>query len=80
MLLKHDSLRTTSGLPQRAAVVALRLASVALGQLARRLAAGSHHRSTRDPVVEFYAEAGAPEGALYIDGRLVGRVPGVTRL
>ena len=26
------------------------------------------------------AEAGAPEGALYVDGELVGYLPGVTRL
>jgi hypothetical protein len=34
-------------------------------------------------VVEFHAmyrEAGAPEGALYVDGELVGYVRGVTRL
>jgi hypothetical protein len=30
--------------------------------------------------MEFYAEAGAPEGALYIDGELVGMLPGVSRL
>lgn len=30
--------------------------------------------------LEFYAEAGAPEGALYIDGRLVARLDGVHRL
>lgn len=29
---------------------------------------------------EFHAEAGAPEGALYVDGRLVGHLIGVTRL
>jgi hypothetical protein len=34
----------------------------------------------RPPVLEFYAEAGAPEGALYLDGQLLGRLPGVTRL
>jgi len=33
-----------------------------------------------DPVLEFYADAGAPEGALYIDGKLVGHVIGVSRL
>ena len=32
------------------------------------------------PQLEFYAEAGAPEGALYADGVLVGRVDGVRRL
>lgn len=30
--------------------------------------------------LEFHAEAGAPEGALYVDGRLVGWLSGVTRL
>jgi hypothetical protein len=33
-----------------------------------------------EPVLEFYAEAGAPEGALYLDGQLVGHIAGVTRL
>lgn len=32
------------------------------------------------PMVEFHAEAGAPEGALYVNGRLVGHIEGVTRL
>ena len=32
------------------------------------------------PVIEFYAEAGAPEGALYADGQLVAHLPGVLRL
>jgi hypothetical protein len=31
-------------------------------------------------VLEFHADAGAPEGALYVDGQLVGHVLGVTRL
>jgi hypothetical protein len=30
--------------------------------------------------LEFYAEAGAPEGALYADGVLIGYVSGVKRL
>ena len=33
-----------------------------------------------DPVLEFHADAAAPEGALYVNGQLVGRVLGVTRL
>lgn len=57
----------------------LRCACVALARVARRL-----HRPERvhttEPVLEFYAEAGAPEGALYFDGQLVGFVPGVKRL
>ena len=32
------------------------------------------------PQLEFYAEAGAAEGALYADGRLVGYLSGVSRL
>jgi hypothetical protein len=30
--------------------------------------------------LEFHAEAGAPEGALYVNGELVGFVAGVNRL
>ncbi|MCE4557268.1 hypothetical protein [Pelomonas cellulosilytica] len=30
--------------------------------------------------LEFYAEAGAPEGALYIDGRLTAQLDGIRRL
>jgi hypothetical protein len=37
-------------------------------------------KTVQRPELEFYAEAGAPEGALYVDGRLVAHVPGVTRL
>jgi hypothetical protein len=32
------------------------------------------------PQLEFHAEAGAPEGALYADGVLVAMLPGVSRL
>ena len=50
-----------------------------LARLARQLA--QRGRPTRRPQeLEFYAEAGAPEGALYLDGELVGHLPGVTRL
>lgn len=31
-------------------------------------------------VIEFHCDAGAPEGALYVGGQLVGHVMGVTRL
>jgi hypothetical protein len=31
-------------------------------------------------LLEFYAQAGALEGALYLDGQLIGHLPGVTRL
>jgi len=63
------------------AATLLRQASRVLARLARRLAvARTATRSQPDPTLEFYAEAGAPEGALYLDGQLVGHLPGVTRL
>ena len=58
----------------------LRKASGALAQLSRRLARPAVAAVQIEPLLEFYAEAGAPEGALYLDGKLVGWVPGVTRL
>lgn len=67
-------------LPRSIAAALLRSASRALGRLARRLATSRHARPRGEPVYEFYAEAGAPEGAVYVDGRLLGHVPGVTRL
>ena len=67
---------------RRAAAVALRSASATLTRLARRLAVPSTAARTAPlpPVLEFYAEAGAPEGALYVDGQLVGWLSGVKRL
>ena len=67
---------------RRVAAVALRSASATLARLARRLAVPSTAARTAPlpPVLEFYAEAGAPEGALYVDGHLVGWLSGVKRL
>lgn len=65
---------------RRLATASLRTASRVLGKLARQLGQGGRRGPVRAPVLEFYAEAGAPEGALYVDGRLVGHLPGVTRL
>ena len=65
------------------------LAARALGAASRlldRMAARLEARAARPtavaqaPRLEFYASAGAPEGALYLDGELVARLPGVTRL
>jgi hypothetical protein len=64
----------------RAAAAALRAASRALVRVARRLGRERPVAAERDPVYEFYAEAGAPEGALYVDGQLVGHLHGVNRL
>ena len=64
---------------RQATATALRQASRLLARLARRLARpGAQAR--RAPELEFYADAGAPEGALYLDGELVGTLSGVTRL
>jgi hypothetical protein len=55
-------------------------ASGALARLAHRLAAATTPAPRRESQLEFYSEAGAPEGALYLDGQLVGWVAGVKRL
>jgi hypothetical protein len=55
----------------------LRAASAALARQARDVARPLHarqRRSQHDVSVEVHAEAGAPEGALYVDGELVGYV------
>lgn len=56
------------------------VASRALGLLAERVAMRHHARTATEPVIEFHGDAGAPEGALYVDGRLVGHVLGANRL
>lgn len=56
-------------------------ASVVLARLAGSIAAPAGAQvCAREPVVEFHWEAGAPEGALYVDGKLIGTLPGVRRL
>lgn len=71
----------SAGPLRHAAATALRLASLMLTRLARRLREADQHRRAQRPLeLEFYAEAGAPEGALYVDGEYVGHVPGVQRL
>ena len=63
---------------RRIAAHLLRGASAALARQARDvvrpLDARQRRRSQHDVSVEFHAEAGAPEGALFIDGELVGYV------
>ncbi|MFN0185439.1 MAG: hypothetical protein ACKVQR_16630 [Aquabacterium sp.] len=67
----------------------LQAAGAGLDRMARRLAeaearAAAHEAAAvRDDVealLEFHAEAGAPEGALYVNGTFVGHLTGVTRL
>lgn len=49
-------------------------------QVARRLAVPATPAACPAPQLEFYAEAGAPEGALFAGGVLVGRIEGIRRL
>lgn len=66
---------------QSLAAATLASASALLARLAIRLAAPRKQSPvTISPRIEFHSEAGAPEGALYVDGQLVGRLPGVLRL
>lgn len=77
----HGPLATPGGSPwRRFAATTLRQSSRLLGRLARQLAHHHPRAVMRAPELEFYAEAGAPEGALYLDGELVGYLPGVKRL
>ena len=62
------------------AAALLRALGAALDRLALRLAAAERPVDAEPPLLEFHAEAGAPEGALYVNGLLVGHLPGVTRL
>jgi len=57
-------------------------ASHALARAAQRVAlqADEQRPALPAPQLEFHAEAGAPEGALYADGVLIAMLPGVNRL
>jgi hypothetical protein len=65
---------------RRAAAAVLRGASGLLAHWASGLVSSPARPLTELPHLEFHAEAGAPEGALYRDGELVGWLPGVNRL
>lgn len=80
MTTKQFTWQADPSTARRVATAGLRAASRVLGKLARHLSHRGRRGPVRAPVLEFYAEAGAPEGALYVDGRLVGHLPGVTRL
>ncbi|MBX3599616.1 MAG: hypothetical protein KIS83_04770 [Rubrivivax sp.] len=58
----------------------LQSASRALDALARRLALVEAPAAPAEPQLEFHGDAAAPEGALYVNGQLVGHVLGVNRL
>jgi len=66
---------------RRLAAATLRGASARLARLAQHVAEPEASPLPRLPeVLEFYADAGAPEGVLYLDGQLYGYLPGVKRL
>jgi hypothetical protein len=66
---------------RRVAAWTLRAASAALDRQAVRLETVRPSAERLAPLdVEFHASAGAPEGALYVDGQFVGWLPGVQRL
>ena len=72
-----------AGALRQAAAAVLHGASASLQRLACRIAAPAAavpRPDDRLPRVEFHAEAGALEGALYVDGQLIGMLPGVSRL
>lgn len=73
---------TPAELARRALARLLRASAALLGRWARALQTSLRRgpAAARPPVLEFYAEAGAPEGALYVDGEYVGSLEGVTRL
>jgi len=72
--------RVEAALWRRAAARLLRAASRTLDGAAARLATPTLRPPERDLDREFHAQAGAPEGALYVDGRLVAHLPGLDRL
>jgi hypothetical protein len=77
--LPYDATPDSERRARDLAATMLRMASRTLDALAARLA-WAEAPATADPMLEFHADAGAPEGALYVDGQLVGHVLGVNRL
>ena len=78
-----DAARPLSAVVLHLAAAALQAASNVLTSLADRLTVAQTTASVPVHLVEFhslYRESGAPEGALYINGELVGVIPGLTRL
>ncbi len=87
---RYGAARVSPAYPVRQALAqVLSAASQALARLACQLtavevrsesAAATAGNVYACPQLEFYADAGAAEGALFVDGQLVGYVPGVCRL
>lgn len=69
----------SAGVRSVIALVLVRV-STTLAQLAGRIGHPPRAAVRADPRLEFHADAGAPDGALYADGELVGWLRGVRRL
>lgn len=80
--LAHPTLSLELYAVRRGAAAVMHGASRLLQRLAHRLAPepGEPRGVAHELLLEFHAEAGAPEGALYIDGELVALLPGIRRL
>lgn len=83
--LSFESSRLSPSLPpaplRLAAAALLQSSARHLQRLAQRVAGPPAQQTAAAlPRLEFHAEAGALEGALYVDGRLVGHLPGIRRL
>jgi hypothetical protein len=75
----HSALMPDRSALRRGTAAALRAAGCALQGLSERLTA-SPRLVSGTAQLEFHAEAGAPEGVLYVDGQLVAHLAGVRRL
>lgn len=71
---------TASELGRRAVARGLLWLSERMSAWARAWSLPALETSPRTTVLEFHAEAGAPEGALFVDGQRIGTLSGVTRL
>lgn len=83
--MSFDDLSWSDAPPQdrrgrETAAALLRALGAALERLALRLMRVEAAPERTELQLEFHAEAGAPEGALYVNGQLVGHLTGVTRL
>ncbi len=65
---------------RRLLAIALRRLSAVLARLAHRLAQSAPSSAQTIATMEFHADVGASDGALYVNGRLVGWIDGVRRL
>ena len=84
MAMTHHGTRPSGTAPypvRHAVAFVLRAAGAALDRLAERVAVpAAAPAPAAHSAFEFYAQAGAPEGALYVDGQFVGWIQGVQRL